>query len=57
MKTFYKFIIIAIYFFIIITVMNNFLNNQKIIYYIITIPLLAIGAVTIDFINKKYFKN
>ncbi len=57
MKTFLKFICIAIYFFIIIMVMNAFLSHQKVIYYIITIPLLAVGALAIDYMIKKSFKN
>ena len=51
MKTFFKFITIAIYFFIIITVMNKIFSHQILIYYIITIPLLAIGVLIIDFNN------
>lgn len=57
MKTFFKFITIAIYFFIIITVMNKIFSHQILIYYIITIPLLAIGVLIIDLIIKKFFKN
>lgn len=57
MKTFLKFISTAIYFFIIIIAMNELFSHQKIIYYIITIPLLAVGALAIDFIIKKFFKN
>lgn len=57
MKILFKFITIAIYFFIIISVMNRFFSHEKIIYYIITIALLTIGVLTIDFLFKKFLKN
>lgn len=57
MKIFLKFITTAVYFFIIITVMNRIFSHQMIIYYIVTIPLLAIGTLLIDFTIKKFVKN
>lgn len=57
MRIFFKFITIAIYFFVIIFVMNRFFSHEKIGYYIITIALLAIGVLTIDFLFRKFLKH
>lgn len=53
MKIFFQFIATAIYFFIIIMAMNVFFSKEKLLYYIVTIPLLAAGALVIDFIINK----
>jgi hypothetical protein len=57
MKTLMKFIALTIYFFIIIKTTITFLNHQEVLYYIITIPILAAGDIGVDLFVRKFYNN